>query len=75
MDELGYPVSLGSLGAVLGIGAAIVTSGSDARKVYQIAGLTAAGAGLGLATEPDGSPLLGTIVGLLGLSAALFGGN
>jgi hypothetical protein len=78
MADLGYPSSLGSLGAVVGIGAAVVTTGSDARKVFQIAGLTAAGAGLGMALDPEGSEpeaWLGVAVGILGLGAALFGGN
>jgi hypothetical protein len=78
MADLGYPTSLGSLGAVVGIGAAVVTTGSDARKVYQIAGLTVAGAGLGMAVDPEASApeaWLGVAVSVLGLGAALFGGN
>lgn len=78
MADLGYPTSLGSLGAVAGIGAAVVTTGSDTRKAYQIAGLTAAGAGLGMALDPGGSTSeawLGTAVAILGLGAAIFGGN
>jgi hypothetical protein len=77
MSDLGYPVQVGSLGAVLGVGAAILTSGSDARKVSQIGGLTAAGVGLGMMLDPDGSGLE-TIVGLaamlIGTSYAVFGG-
>jgi hypothetical protein len=78
MADLGYPTSLASLGAVVGVGAAVVTTGTDARKVYQIAGLAAAGAGLGMMADPDGSTSeawLGAAVGILGLGAALFGGN
>jgi hypothetical protein len=68
-------MALGSLGAVLGIGAAVLTTGSDGRKVCQIGGLTLAGVGLGLMTDPDDDTLVGAAVGLLGVGTAVFGGQ
>lgn len=76
--DVGYPASLASLGAVVGIGAAVVTTGTDTRKIYQIAGLTAAGAGFGMAVDPGGSggeQLVGASLMITGLVAAIFGGN
>jgi hypothetical protein len=74
----GYSASLGSLGAVVGVGTAIVTTGSDTRKVYQIAGLTAAGVGAGMAIDPQnsgGEQLAGSVLAAIGLASAIFGGN
>jgi hypothetical protein len=78
MADLGYPASLASLGAVVGITAAIVTTGNDMRKISQVAGLTAVGAGLGMALDPDSSAAetcLGVVIDVLGIGLAMFGGN
>ena len=78
MADLGFPIELGSLGAVLGIGAAILSTGSDTRKICQIAGTTAAGVGLGMALDPeagDAEMLAGTLIGIGGLIGAVFLGN
>jgi hypothetical protein len=77
-DLLGYPVELGALGAVVGIGSAILTTGGDTRKLAQIGGLTAAGAGLGMALDPEGSQaeaIAGTLIAIGGIVAAVFVGN
>jgi hypothetical protein len=74
----GFAVSLGSLGAVLGITAAVISTGSDGRKVAQIAGLTLAGVGLGLFLDPDGGAgetTAGLAAGALGTGIAVFGGQ
>jgi hypothetical protein len=78
MANLGFPLELGSLGAVLGIGAAILSAGSDTRKIAQIGGLTAAGVGLGMALDPDAGDaemIAGGLVGVGGLVAAIWVGN
>jgi hypothetical protein len=78
MANLGFPLELGSLGAVLGIGAAILSAGSDTRKISQIAGMTAAGVGLGMALDPEADQaemLAGTLIGIGGLVGAVFVGN
>jgi hypothetical protein len=71
----GEAMQLGSLGAVVGIGAAVLTPGSDMRKLSQIGGLTAAGVGLGMLLDPDdSSTLLGGALAATGLLVAVFGG-
>jgi hypothetical protein len=78
MANLGYPIEVGSLGAVLGIGAAILSSGGDSRKIAQIGGMTAAGAGLGMALDPEGGEaeaIAGTLIAIGGIIAAVFMGN
>jgi len=78
MANLGFPLELGSLGAVLGIGAAILSTGSDTRKIAQIAGTAAAGIGLGMALDPEADNaevIAGTLVGIGGLIGAVFVGN
>jgi hypothetical protein len=78
MADLGIPIELGSLGAVLGIGAAILSTGSDVRKIAQIAGTTAAGVGLGMALDPeagDAEMIAGGLIGVGGIIAAVFVGN
>jgi len=75
---LGFPVELGALGAVVGIGAAILTSGGDTRKLAQVGGMTAAGIGLGMALDPEGSQsetVAGTCIAIGGVVAAVFVGN
>jgi hypothetical protein len=77
MADLGFPVALGSLGATLGIGAAVLSPGGDARKLSQIAGLTVAGAGLGMALDPAGDDVesvAGIVAMVLGTGLAVFGG-
>jgi hypothetical protein len=77
-DLLGYPVELGAIGAVAGIGAAVLSSGGDTRKIAQIGGMTAAGAGLGMALDPEGSQaeaIAGTLIAIGGIVAAVFIGN
>lgn len=78
MANLGFPLELGSLGAVLGIGAAILSTGSDTRKIAQIAGTTAAGVGLGMALDPEADQaemIAGGLIGCGGIIAAVFLGN
>jgi hypothetical protein len=78
MANLGFPLELGSLGAVLGIGAAILSTGSDTRKIAQIGGTTAAGIGLGMALDPEADQaemLAGALIGVGGIVAAIFVGN
>jgi hypothetical protein len=75
---LGYPVELGALGAVVGIGAAVLTSGGDTRKLAQIGGMTGAGIGLGMALDPEGSDaetLAGGLIAVGSIIAAVFIGN
>jgi hypothetical protein len=77
MSEVGFPMSLGSLGAVAGIGAAVLSPGGDARKLSQIGGLTLAGVGLGMALDPTGDDtesVLGIAAMVLGTGLAVFGG-
>jgi len=78
MADLGYPVSFGSLGAVTGIGAAVLTTGTDARKIFQIGGLALVGVGGGMALDPesgDVETIAGGVLFAVGLLGALFGGN
>lgn len=78
MANLGFPLELGSLGAVLGIGAAILSTGSDVRKIAQIGGTTAAGVGLGMALDPEAGSaemIAGSLIGIGGIVAAVFVGN
>jgi len=78
MANLGFPLELGSLGAVLGIGAAILSTGSDVRKIAQISGTAAAGVGLGMALDPeagDAEMIAGALIGVGGIVAAVFVGN
>lgn len=78
MANLGFPIELGSIGAVVGIGAAILSAGSDTRKIAQIGGLTAAGVGLGMALDPEAGEaemIAGGLIGVGGLIGAIFIGN
>jgi len=78
MAVLGFPLELGALGSVIGIGAAILTSGGDTRKLSQIGGMTAAGIGLGMALDPEGSPaetVAGTLIACGGIITAVLVGN
>jgi hypothetical protein len=75
---LGFPVELGALGTALGIGAAIVSTGGDTRKIAQVGGMTAAGIGLGMALDPDGDSaetVAGTVIAVVGVLGAIFIGN
>lgn len=75
---IGFPIELGALGTVIGIGAAILSSGGDTRKLSQIGGMTAAGVGLGMALDPDGGEaetIAGTLIAVGGVIAAVWVGN
>ena len=78
MANPGFPIELGALGTAVGIGAAVLSSGGDARKLAQIGGMGAAGVGLGMALDPDGSDvesIAGTLIAVMGVLTAVFVGS